>query len=76
MFHVCLPANYANSWRWLADCKVECRRESNQISVLLNPAMNVHSEEHHPRQTGEGRRGLGKGVKGKHGEEVPSLEGD
>lgn len=36
--------------KWLADCKVERCEESNQISVLLSPAMNVHSEERHPRQ--------------------------
>lgn len=68
--HVRLPLLIMQTRKWLADCKVERCEESNQISVLPSPAMNVHSEERHPRQE------EGWDMKGKDGEEVPSLEGD
>jgi len=69
MFRACLLANYANSQRWPPDCKVKRRRESNQISVLLNPAMNVHSEKRHPRQAEE-RVGKGRERKARRGSTV------
>lgn len=53
--HANSPFLIMQTRKWPADCKVERCEKSNQIAVLLSLAMNVHSEERHPRQE-EGRR--------------------